>query len=82
MPTKKTTKSAPAPKADKTKAVKSEKKVAAPKKTSGGSELKTLRAELFSLKMKHSLRELKEVHKISQARKAIARHLTQLHNSK
>jgi len=76
---KKTTPSAPksAPK----KAVKNEKKIVA-KKSSGGSDLKSLRADLFTLKMKHALRELKEVHKLRQARKAIARHLTQLHNSK
>ena len=41
-------------------------------------DLKTLRAELFSLKMKHSLRELKEVHKLREARRAVARHLTKL----
>lgn len=57
-------------------------KKAAPKKSAQGSELKTLRADLFSLKMKHALRELKEVHKLRQARRAIARHLTQLHKSK
>ncbi|MBP7774037.1 50S ribosomal protein L29 [Candidatus Gracilibacteria bacterium] len=67
MPTKKTTKPA--------------KKVAAPKKAQGG-DLKNLRADLFSLKMKHALRELKEVHKLRQARKAVARHLTQLNKSK
>ena len=63
-----------------TKSAKPAKKVAAPK-TQGG-ELKNLRADLFSLKMKHALRELKEVHKLRQARKSIARHLTQLNNSK
>ncbi len=67
MPTKKTTKPA--------------KKTEAPKKAQGG-DLKGLRAELFSLKMKHSLRELKEVHKLRAARKAVARHLTQLNKSK
>ncbi len=66
MPTKKTTKS-----------VKSE----APQKAQAG-DLKTLRGELFSLKMKHALHELKEIHKIRQARRAVARHLTQIHKSK
>jgi len=67
MPTKKITKTV--------------KKTAAPKKAQNG-DLKNLRAELFSLKMKHSLRELKEVHKLREARKAVARHLTQLNKSK
>ncbi|MBP6921573.1 50S ribosomal protein L29 [Candidatus Gracilibacteria bacterium] len=62
MPTKKTTKPVA-------------KKEAAPKKS---GDLKTLRGELFSLKMKHALRELKEVHKLKQARRAVARHLTNL----
>lgn len=66
MPTKKTTKSV--------KAV-AVKKEAAPTKS---GDMKTLRADLFSLKMKHALRELKEVHKLRQARRAVARHLTKL----
>lgn len=49
--------------------------------TKQANTLSDLRAELFSLKMKHSLRELKEVHLIKKARRAIARHLTQLNNS-
>jgi ribosomal protein L29 len=57
------------------KTTKPVKKETAPKKS---GDLKTLRAELFSLKMKHSLRELKEVHKLREARRAIARHLTKL----
>ncbi len=57
------------------KTTKPVKKEAAPKKS---EDLKTLRAEHFSLKMKHSLRELKEVHKLREARRAIARHLTKL----
>jgi len=67
MPTKKTpsTKKTPATKVAKT--------------TKG--DIKTLRGELFSLKMKHALRELKEVHKLRQARRAVARHLTTLHKS-
>lgn len=67
MPTKKTTK----PVTPKEAAPKK----AAPKKS---SDMKTLRGELFSLKMKHALRELKEVHKLRQARRAVARHLTNL----
>lgn len=66
MPTKKTTKSV--------KAV-AVKKEAAPKKS---GDMKTLRSDLFSLKMKHALRELKEVHKLRQARRAVARYLTKL----
>lgn len=69
MPTKKTTsspKKAPAKKA--------------PAKVAG--DLKSLRGELFSFKMKHALGELKEVHKLRQARRAVARHLTSLNNSK
>ncbi len=65
-----------------TKKISTEKKAVkktAKKETS--SDLKTLRADHFSLKMKHALRELKEVHKLRAARRAIARHLTQL-NSK
>ena len=76
---KKTTPSSP--KSTQTKAVKTEKKIIA-KKSTEWSDLKSLRADLFSLKMKHALRELKEVHKIRQARKAVARHLTQLNKSK
>lgn len=70
MPTKKTTSSV--------------KKAAAPKKAveKVAGDIKSLRGDLFSLKMKHSLGELKEVHKMRQARRAIARHLTKLHNSK
>ena len=63
-----------------TKSPKPAKKAAAPK--AHGGELKNLRADLFSLKMKHALRELKEVHKLRMARRAVARHLTQLNNSK
>jgi ribosomal protein L29 len=54
---------------------KAPEKSAAPKKT---GDMKSLRGELFSLKMKHALRELKEVHKLRQARRAVARHLTKL----
>ena len=42
---------------------------------------KQLRAELYSLKMKHAMRELKETHKIKKARKELARHLTKLSNA-
>lgn len=42
---------------------------------------KELKADLYSLKMKHALRELKETHKIKKARKELARHLTKLHNA-
>ncbi len=72
MPTKKTTTS--------TKKT-TTKKVAAPKATKEVTGLKGLRSELFSLKMKHALGELKEVHKLRKARKDIARHLTNLHQS-
>lgn len=67
-----------------TKSAKPAKKIAAPKPAgkAHGGDLKNLRADLFSLKMKHALRELKEVHKLRQARKSIARHLTQINNSK
>lgn len=64
MPTKKTTKPAVV-------------KEAISKKS---GDIRTLRGELFSLKMKHALRELKEVHKLRQARRAVARHLTNLNN--
>ena len=64
MPTKKTTKTPTS-------------KEVAPKKS---ADMKTLRGELFSLKMKHALRELKEVHKLRQARRAVARYLTNLNN--
>ncbi len=79
MPTKKTTKT-PAEKAAPKKAP---AKKAAPKAvTKKEGSLGELRAELYVLKMKHSLRELKETHKIKTARKAIARFLTSLHNTK
>jgi ribosomal protein L29 len=72
---KKTTESA-APK-------KTVKKAVAPKaETKTSNSLRDLRADHFSLKMKHALGELKEVHKLRKARKAIARHLTLLNNSK
>ncbi len=68
---------------------KKEPKKAAPKKTTEKAvttkkegTLKELRAELYMLKMKHSLRELKETHKIKTARRAIARHLTSINNAK
>ena len=70
MPTKKTT----------TPAKKPTKKVAAPKAAAKEvTGLKGLRAELFSLKMKHALGELKEVHKLRKARRDVARHITTLH---
>ncbi len=73
MPTKKTT----------TPAKKTTKKVVAPKAaTKEANSLRDLRAEHFSLKMKHALGELKEVHKLRKARRDIARHLTQLNNAK
>jgi len=84
MPTKKTTKTT----AEKS-APKAAPKKAAPKKTTEKAvttkkegTLKELRAELYMLKMKHSLRELKETHKIKTARRAIARHLTSINNAK
>jgi ribosomal protein L29 len=80
MPTQKTTK---------TSAAKAAPKKAAPKKTTEKAitskkegSLRELRAELYVLKMKHSLRELKETHKIKTARRAIARHLTSINNAK
>lgn len=52
------------------------------KKTSEkASNTKELRAELYTLKMKHAMRELKETHKIKKARKELARHLTKIHNA-
>lgn len=42
---------------------------------------KELKAELYSLKMKNAMRELKETHKIKKARKELARHLTKLSNA-
>lgn len=74
MPTKKSPSSPVAPKKTRAPKVSVEKK-------SVPSDLKQLRAEYFSLKMKHALRELKEVHKIRHARRAIARFLTKLHNA-
>ena len=56
------------------------KKAATPKNEM--ANLRDLRGENFSLKMKHALGELKEVHKLRTARRAIARHLTLLNNSK
>lgn len=55
-------------------------KTASPKKEvqKKSGDLKTLRGDLFSLKMKHALRELKEVHKLRIARRSVARHLTSL----
>ena len=62
---------------------KTTKKVVAPKALSKETNnLRELRGEHFSLKMKLALGELKEVHKIRKARRDIARHLTQLHKSK
>ena len=86
MPTKKTPSEKSAPKTKKVAAA----KVAAPKKeapkkatraasTGDKSSLRGLRSELYSLEMKHAMRELKEVHKLRQARRAVARHLTSLH---
>lgn len=74
MPTKKTT----TPVATKIK------KVAAAPKTEKKEKntLRDLRGDNFSLKMKHSLGELKEVHKLKKTRREIARHLTILNNSK
>ncbi len=45
------------------------------------SEIKMLKSDLYVLKMKHALRELKETHKIRKARKELARHLTKIHNA-
>lgn len=45
------------------------------------SDTKGLRSDLYVLKMKHAMRELKETHKIKKARKDLARHLTKLHNA-
>lgn len=74
MPTKKPT----TPVATKTKKV-----VAAPKtEKKEKNTLRDLRGDNFSLKMKHALGELKEVHKLKKTRREIARHLTQLNNSK
>jgi ribosomal protein S17 len=63
-------------------------KPAQPKKSSQKSSLQkqkssnTPSAELFSLKMKHALRELKEVHKLREKHAVlIARHLTKLNTS-
>ena len=75
MPTKKTPSSAKA--APKKAAV----KAVVPKTEKKADDLKGLRSEVFSLKMKHALRELKEVHKLKQARRDVARFLTKL-NSK
>lgn len=72
MPTKKTT----------TPAAKTTKKAVVAKTEVKESKLKDLRAAHFSLKMKHALGELKEVHKLRKARREIARHLTQLNNAK
>jgi ribosomal protein L29 len=44
-------------------------------------DTKGLRSEVYVLKMKHAMRELKETHKIKKARQALARHLTKLHNA-
>jgi ribosomal protein L29 len=53
-----------------------------PKKSSEkASTTKELRSELYTLKMKHAMRELKETHKIKKARKELARHLTKIHNA-
>ncbi len=62
-----------------TKKTPSKKTSSAPREQK--SDLRSLRAEFFSLKMKHALRELKEVHKLRNARRDIARHLTKLHKS-
>ncbi len=54
----------------------------APKKVSASVlDTKGLRSEVYVLKMKHAMRELKETHKIKKARQALARHLTKLHNA-
>lgn len=57
-------------------------KKAAPTAKKETNSLRDLRAEHFSLKMKHALGELKEVHKLRKARRDIARHLTQINNAK
>lgn len=54
-------------------------KKAAPVKKEG--KLSDLRADLYVLKMKHAMHELKETHKLKAARKAVARFLTNLHNA-
>lgn len=66
MPTKKTTKKVP---------------TKTPDRKSDTAALRELRSELYTLTMKHSLRELKEVHKIKIARKKIARFLTKTNNA-
>ncbi len=76
MATPKTTKTPKAPKIASKAVSKASKKV-----STGSLDTKTLRSEVYSLKMKHAMRELKETHKIKKARQALARHLTQLHNS-
>jgi ribosomal protein L29 len=45
------------------------------------SDIKMLRSDLYVLKMKLAMHELKETHQIRKARKDLARHLTQLHNA-
>jgi len=77
-----TTKTSKTPKvAAKAKATKKVASVAAPKASKGASDTRTLRSEVYVLKMKHAMRELKETHKIKKARQALARHLTKLHNA-
>ncbi len=49
--------------------------------SASASDTKGLRSDLYILKMKHAMRELKETHKIKKARQALARHLTKLHNA-
>ena len=63
------------------KAAKKVASVAVPKASKGASDTRTLRSEVYVLKMKHAMRELKETHKIKKARQALARHLTKLHNA-
>jgi|GEM_PF-1124095 len=56
-------------------------KEASKKASASVSDTKGLRSDLYILKMKHAMRELKETHKIKKARQALARHLTKLHNA-